>query len=75
MWGWRRANNKLTEFPLKGCRQPNGGHWAPAPDMEEAHTAWIEELRSSHARVTRTSRRRPLCLGNLNLVQNAVGDS
>jgi len=33
---WRKAKNKLTELPS---------------DMEEALTAWIEELRGSHARV------------------------
>jgi len=52
---WRKVKNKLTELPSKRCRQPGGGRKAQAPDMEEALTAWIEELRGSHARVTRTS--------------------
>ena len=50
---WRKAKNKLTELPSKRCPQPSGGRKAQAPDLEEALTAWIEEL--SHVRVTRTS--------------------
>ena len=52
---WRKTKNKHTELPSKRCRQPSGGRRAQAPDMEVALTAWIEELRGSHVRVTRTS--------------------
>ena len=55
MKDWRKAKNKLTELPSKRCRQPGGSRRAQAPDMEEALTAWIEQLRGSHARVTRNS--------------------
>jgi len=52
---WRKAKNKLTGLPSKKCRQPGGGRKAQVPDMKEVLTAWIEELRGSHARVIRTS--------------------
>ena len=52
---WRKAKNKLTELPSKRRRQPGGGRRAQAPDIEEVLTAWIEDLRGSHARFTRTS--------------------
>jgi len=42
-------------LPSRRCRQPGGGSEAQAPDKEEALTAWIEELRGNHARVTKTS--------------------
>ena len=51
MKDWRKAK-KMYRVAF---RQPDGGRRAQAPDMEEALTAWIEELRGSHVRVTRTS--------------------
>jgi len=32
----RKAKNKLTELPLKRCRQPGGGRKAQVPNMEAA---------------------------------------
>jgi len=50
-----KTKNKLIELSLKGYCQLGGGRKTQATDMKEALTAWIEELKGSHAKVTRTS--------------------
>ncbi len=46
---------KLGSLPSKSQRLPGGGRKPHVEDMEEVLTAWIEQQRGRHLRVTRTA--------------------
>ncbi len=52
---WRKRKDKLAQVPTKARQLPGGGRKAHAPEMEEELTAWIDNQRSNHLRVTRSS--------------------
>lgn len=52
---WRKRKDLLKEQAPKRQRLLGGGRKAQAPSMEDALTVWINDQRSLHIRVTRSS--------------------
>ena len=52
---WRKQKERLESLPRKKRRMDGGGRKAALPDMEEELVAWIDALRATNLRVTRSS--------------------
>lgn len=52
---WRKQKEQLESLPSKKRRMDGGGRKAALPDMEEELLAWIDALRATNLRVTRSS--------------------
>ena len=52
---WRKQKPQLESLPRKKRRMDGGGRKAALPDLEEELLAWIDALRATNLRVTRSS--------------------
>ena len=52
---WRKLKAELEKLPEKKRRLEGGGRKPALPEMEEELSSWIENLRASNFKVTRTS--------------------
>ena len=52
---WRKQKPQLESLPRKKRRMDGGGRKAALPDVEEELLAWIDALRATNLRVTRSS--------------------